>query len=115
MAQIQQTILVDDVDGGDAVETISFGLDGASYEIDLNAENAAALRDALSTWIGHGRRSGRRVGAAPRPRAAKSGSAPAANGDTAAIRAWAKENGHTVSERGRISSTVLDAYKAAND
>jgi hypothetical protein len=117
MAQIQQTILVDDIDGGDAVETVSFGLDGASYEIDLNAENAAALRDALSTWVGHARRSGGRragSGAAARPRAARSASS-SANGDTAAIRAWAKENGHEVSERGRISSTVLEAYKAAND
>ena len=60
MAQQVQVLLVDDIDGGKAVETVSFALDGVSYEIDLSAKNAAKLRDALSTWVGSARRSGGR-------------------------------------------------------
>lgn len=107
MAQKVQVILVDDVDGGDAAETVTFGLDGVTYEIDLNDENAAKLRDALSPWVGHGRKVGGRTSAGTRRRSAASGT------DTAAIRAWARENGHDVSERGRISADVLAAYEAA--
>ena len=62
MAQKTQVVLIDDLDGGTAEETISFSLDGVSYEIDLNADNAAKLREAFSQWVGHGRRvGGRRV------------------------------------------------------
>lgn len=109
MAQKVQVILVDDVDGGDASETVTFGLDGVSYEIDLNEDNAARLRDALSTWVGHGRRVGGRSssGTARRRTAASSGGT-----DTSEIRAWARENGHDVSERGRISAEVMAAYEA---
>ena len=62
MAQKVNIVLVDDIDGSEATETVSFGLDGTTYEIDLNDANAAALRDALATYVGHGRK----VGAAPR-------------------------------------------------
>jgi hypothetical protein len=55
MAQKVQYLLVDDVDGGEAEETVTFALDGVSYEIDLNAENAESLRESVATWIGHGR------------------------------------------------------------
>lgn len=116
MAQKVQVILVDDVDGGDASETVTFGLDGVSYEIDLNDDNAAKLRDSLSTWVGHARKVGGRSGT--RRRSSSSSSAPAAASkggtDTAAVRAWARENGHDVSERGRISAEVLAAYEAAH-
>ena len=59
---VQRTILVleDDLDGGDAVETVSFALDGVSYDIDLNEANATQLRDALAPWVGHARRTGGR-------------------------------------------------------
>ena len=73
MAQKVSIVLIDDIDGSDAVETVSFGLDGTSYEIDLNKKNAAALRDALAGYVGHGRkvtgarRGGRRTAAAARP------------------------------------------------
>ena len=75
MAQQVQVLLVDDIDGGKAAETVSFSLDGVSYEIDLSAKNAAKLRDALSTWVGHARRSGgrRAAPAGPGPLAAASG------------------------------------------
>ena len=61
MAQKVQVVLVDDLDGGEADETVSFALDGVSYEIDLSSKNAAALRDAFATWVGHGRRVGGRT------------------------------------------------------
>ena len=110
MAQKVQVLLVDDLDGGTADETVTFGLDGVSYEIDLNAANADRLRDALAPWTGHARKvSGRGVPArsgAPRGRAAR--------GDAQAIRDWAKANGHHVSERGRISAEVRAAFEAAH-
>lgn len=111
MAQKVQVILIDDVDGGNADETISFALDGVNYEIDLNAENAAALRDAFATWVGHARRVGGRAGRRTRAaRAAANGSGPS----NSEIREWARNNGYEVSDRGRISAEIRDAYTAAH-
>jgi hypothetical protein len=111
MAQKVKVLLIDDLDGSDADETISFAVDGATYEIDLNAEHAAELREAFARWIGHARRSGgRRSG----PRRAAAGSAPSRNGDTGAIREWARENGYKVSDRGRVSAEIREAYTAAH-
>lgn len=106
MAQKVQVVLIDDVDGGEAGETVTFGLDGVTYEIDLSAEHAGQLRDSLAGWVASGRRvSGR----------SKSGTRKVNSGDdTAAIRNWAKENGHQVSERGRISANIREAYAAAS-
>lgn len=118
MAQKVQVLLVDDIDGGDAAETLSFSLDGVNYEIDLSDEHATALRDAFAPWVGHARRVGGRSGAARRssgggaPRAAKSAAAP--ERDTTAVRTWARENGYTVSDRGRISAEVISAFDAAH-
>ncbi|WP_448059024.1 histone-like nucleoid-structuring protein Lsr2 [Cellulomonas hominis] len=110
MAQKVQVLLVDDVDGGTADETVSFSLDGVSYEIDLTTEHAAELRGALATWVGHARKVGGRTGSGrPTTRAGRTSS-----GDAGAIRAWAKSNGFTVSERGRISAEVRKAYEAAH-
>jgi Lsr2 len=110
VAQKVQVILVDDIDGGSAVETVGFSLDGVSYEIDLSSKNAAKLRDAFAGYVGSARRvggrSGRR-GAAPK----RSSAAP---NRTAEIRAWAKSNKVKVSERGRISADVVAKYEAAN-
>lgn len=111
MAQKVQVILVDDVEGGDASETVTFGLDGVSYEIDLNDGNAAKLRESLSTWVGHARRVGARSASGSRRRS--SGGSGSGGTDTATIRAWARDNGHDVSERGRISAEVMAAYEAA--
>ncbi len=113
MAQKVNIILVDDIDGSEATETVTFGLDGTTYEIDLNDENAAALRDALATYVGHGRK----VGAGPRRgrRASSSSSGAAANGPSAKeIRDWARANGHDVPDRGRVSAEVREAYDAAH-
>ncbi len=111
MAQKVQVLLVDDIDGGTADETVTFALDGVSYEIDLTSAHAAELRDALGTWVGHARKVG---GRASSGRGSSGGSSrPRRSSDAGAVRAWAKENGYEVSERGRISAEIRDAYEAA--
>lgn len=109
MAQRVQVILVDDITGGEATETVEFGLDGVTYEIDLSDENAAELRDGLATWIGHARRSGGR-----RQTRRRGAGATARGSDVAKIREWGKENGYTLSDRGRIPREVQEAYAAAH-
>lgn len=108
MAQRVEVVLVDDLDGGVAEETVQFALDGVSYEIDLNADNAAALRDALAVYVGHGRRVGGRRSSG-RASSRRSGSS-----ETAQIRAWAKDRGLGVNERGRIPADIVAQYEAAN-
>ncbi|MGW2325578.1 histone-like nucleoid-structuring protein Lsr2 [Streptomyces sp. NPDC001700] len=110
MAQKVQVLLVDDLDGGEADETVTFALDGKSYEIDLNTVNADKLRDALEPFTKGGRRTGGRAsGGRGKARAASGGGQ-----DTAKIRAWAKENGYEVNDRGRVPATVREAYEKAN-
>ncbi|SDC79328.1 histone-like nucleoid-structuring protein Lsr2 [Nocardioides lianchengensis] len=110
MAQKIHIVLEDDLDGSEASETVTFGLDGSNYEIDLNDKHAAALRDALATYVGHGRK----VGSAPR-RGRKAAATSATSGPSAReIRDWARENGHDVPDRGRVSSEVREAYDAAH-
>ena len=111
MAQKVQVILVDDLDGGEAEESVTFSLDGVSYEIDLSSENAEALREAIAPWVGHARRVSGRAGRGRgpgRPRAA------AAKTDLADVRNWARENGYQVSDRGRVSQEVMTAYEGAH-
>ncbi|MEX5270980.1 Lsr2 family protein [Kocuria sabuli] len=113
MAQTVKIILEDDLDGGPAEETVRFGLDGTQYEIDLSEENAAKLRDAVRPFIAKARR----AQAKQSPKQARSGSARPtgkSNPDTAAIRQWARENGHPVSDRGRIHQDVQKAYYDAH-
>jgi hypothetical protein len=105
MAQRVQVVLVDDVDGGSADETVTFALDGAAYEIDLNSANAASLREALAPWVGHARRVSGRTRSARR--GARSG-----GGNSAEIREWARSAGYSVSDRGRIPAEVKAAYDA---
>ena len=109
MAQKVQVLLVDDINGSEAAETVTFSLDGASYEIDLTGANAQQLRDALSPWVGHARRSGGRKSTR---RGTTTGGAR--RGDLSAVREWARNNGHKVSDRGRISADILAAYDKAN-
>ena len=103
MAQKVNIVLVDDIDGSDAEETVTFALDGREYEIDLSKKHAARLRDALAPYVGHARRANGR-----RSRSRAGGPSPAD------IRAWARENGFSVPDRGRVSSNVRDAYLAAH-
>lgn len=109
MAQKVQVVLIDDLDGGDADETVTFALDGVAYEIDLNAKNAAALREAFAPWVAHGRRVGGRTRSGGSRR---SGTPRSAGGKNSEIREWARANGYTVSERGRIPAEVKSAYDA---
>jgi hypothetical protein len=111
MAQRVEVKLIDDIDGGDAAETVSFSLDGISYEIDLSDKHAKKLRDEFATWTGHARRSGTGGKSTSRRRSASAG---AKRGDLAAVREWARANGHQVSDRGRISAEVQAAYDKAH-
>jgi hypothetical protein len=120
MAQKTIVQLIDDLDGAQAAETISFGLDGAHYEIDLSEENAAALRDVLATYIAHARRAGRANsraangnGAAGTPRRGRS-AARTDREQTAQIREWARNNGYKIGEKGRIPADILAAWEAAH-
>ncbi len=111
MAQKVQVLLLDDIDGNEAAETVSFSLDGVAYEIDLNADNARAMRDSISHWIGHARRSAARAAALRQStrRAGVKGDGPSPG----ELREWARANGYQVSERGRISEQIREAYAAA--
>lgn len=111
MAQKVKVLLIDDIDGSDAEETVSFAVDGVSYEIDLNAANAAELREAFARWIGHARKSGGRRAPARRSSSASSSST---GSETGPIREWARANGYKVSDRGRIPADIREAYAAAN-
>ena len=119
MAQQVNVKLVDDVDGSDAAGTVSFAIDGRAYEIDLSDDNATRLRESLASFVAAARKSGGASVAAGRraPKmTASSGRRPQPldREQTAAIRAWARQNGHQVSDRGRISKTVVDAFQAAH-
>lgn len=112
MAQKVHIVLVDDLDGSEATETVSFGLDGTSYEIDLNKKNASAMREALSGYVGHARKVGSAKG---RPRRSSASVAASNGGHTAKeIRDWARSNGLDVPDRGRVSADVRQAFDAAH-
>jgi hypothetical protein len=109
MAQKVQVILVDDIDGGPAEETLSFSLDGVSYEIDLSTANAAKLRDSVAPYVGTARRVGGRSSSG-RGRSRRAGG----DNRSAQIREWARTNGHQVNERGRVAAGIIAAYDAAH-
>jgi hypothetical protein len=107
MAQKVQVLLVDDLDGGEATETVSFGLDGTAYEIDLSSDNASKLRKDFQSYIDHARKGG----GGGRRRRARTGPT---RERSAEIRAWARQRGHKVSERGRIPATIISEYEASH-
>jgi Lsr2 len=107
MAQKVQVLLVDDLDGGEASETVSFSLDGTAYEIDLSSENAGKLRKDFSPYIDRARKGG----GGGRRRRARTGPG---RERSAEIRAWARQRGHKVSERGRIPATIISEYEASH-
>lgn len=112
MVQRVQIILEDDLSGGEATETVEFALDGVTYEIDLNDENARKLREGLAPWIAEARRSGGRRQTRRRGGGSTGGSAKSE--ELAKIREWGRQNGFKVSSRGRVSQELQDAYAAAN-
>jgi hypothetical protein len=109
VAQKHIVQLIDDVDGSTATETVQFAIDGSSYEIDLNAKNAAKLRDSLAGYVANARRATRGASHAPVARKA----ARTDRAQTQAIREWAKKNGYKVGEKGRIPATIVEAYNAS--
>ena len=110
MAQKIQTLFIDDIDGTEAEGTVRFGLDGAEYEIDLNAKHADALRKALAKYIDAARRS---AGTARRP--ARTGRRASASGvNTTEVREWAKAQGIEVKDRGRVPAELVVRFRAAN-
>lgn len=104
--------LVDDLDGGDAEETVRFALDGTQYEIDLSKSNAAKLRDILAPYVGAGAKVAR-GGVVVGGRAARGrGGATADREQNKAIREWAKKAGKDISDRGRIPQEIVDEFHA---
>src|SRR6266487_6859632 len=107
MAQKIQTLFIDDIDGSEAEGTIRFGLDGTEYEIDLNSEHSAQLRQALQRYTAHARKVG-----GPSRRGARAPSRRSASAiDTTAVRAWAKDQGIEIKERGRVPARVVEQYR----
>jgi len=108
VAQKVQTLFIDDIDGSDAEGTVRFGLDGAEYEIDLNAKHAEALRKALARYVEAARRSpGTR-------RPARNGRRPSPSGlNSNEVRDWAKSQGIDVKDRGRVPAELIVKFKAA--
>jgi hypothetical protein len=106
MAQKVTVALEDDLDGGPAAETVRFAFDGSDYEIDLSKKNASTFRKELAPFVEHARKAGR---AQPR-RPGRTAASRQRSGD---VRAWARENGITVSDRGRIPANVVEQYHAA--
>ena len=111
MAQRIQTLLIDDIDGGEAAGTVRFGLDGTQYEIDLSAAHGDELREALGQYLAHARR----IGGTARgtARGAARGRRDGAVVDTAKVREWARGQGIEVKDRGRVPAGVVEQYKTA--
>lgn len=114
MAQKVMVQLVDDLDGAQSedISTVTFGLDGVTYEIDLTDKNANNLRKGLEEFVASARRTGGRI---KRGTAAKAGNGSATNSheQAQAIRDWARRNGHEVSNRGRIPAGLIEAFETA--
>lgn len=108
MAQKVNVLLVDDIDGSEADETLAFGFDGTHYEIDLNSEHAQVLRGQLGRYA----KAARKVTASARPSRVRTISAN--DGLNRDIRSWAKERGLNVNDRGRIPADIIAKYKAEN-
>jgi len=108
MSKNVSVVVTDDLDGSAGAQTVTFGFDGVSYEIDLGAENRAKLEGAFAPFIS----AGRKVSRTARRRSGTRPSGPSV--DRAAVRAWAREAGLNVSERGRISAEVMSQYEAAH-
>ena len=114
MAQQTTVKFVDDLDGSEAVGTVSFSLENRTYAIDLSDENTDKLHEALAPFIEHARQIGRGSGRGRGQRQPSTEKHTRSNREeTHAIREWARQNGHQVSDRGRIPKSVLEAYQAA--
>ena len=108
MAQKIQTLFIDDIDGGEAEGTVRFALDGAEYAIDLSSQHTDELKNALSKYIQYARK----ISKTTRQPATRGGRRSSTI-DTVAVRAWARENGVDIKERGRVPADVIAKYQAA--
>ncbi|MEU6698266.1 Lsr2 family protein [Pseudonocardia sp. NPDC046786] len=113
MAQQTTITLIDDIDGSEADEQVEFAVDGRAYEIDLSAANAERLRESLAPFVAAARRAGGRRSAAPAA-SSSNGSSASERAANRAVREWAIAQGMKISERGRIPSSVLQAYQNAH-
>ena len=109
MAQKIQTLFIDDIDGGEAEGTVRFSLDGTEYEIDLSTKHNEELRSTLRGYIDHARKVS---GSARRSAPARGGRKPSTV-DTVAVRAWARENGYDIKDRGRVPAELVAKYREA--
>lgn len=112
MAQKHVVQLIDDLDQSVADETVTFAVDGSTYEIELSSKNAAKLRDSLAPYVAHARRAGRSARVSLSPSSASSKRARGDREQTHAVREWARKNGHKVGDKGRIPARVLEAYQS---
>lgn len=110
MAREIRVILTDDIDGGEGARSVEFSLDKSAYSIDLSEANIAKLEAALAPYIAKAERVGRRKAASTGTRR----SSASRSGGSSAVREWARANGYTISDRGRVPGAVLEAYEAAN-
>lgn len=107
MAQRVEVLLIDDIDDTEADETVTFALDGVRYEIDLNSSHSAELREQLKPWTNAARRAGGR-------KSSKTKTNSLSPNERTAIRAWARSQGHTIGDKGRIAASIQEAYVAAH-
>jgi nucleoid-associated protein Lsr2 len=114
MATQTKVELIDDLTGGKADETVMFAIDGREYEIDLSLDNAGELRDNMARYLAKARK----LTAVPTSRARSNGNggnrASVDREQLRAIREWARQHGHNVSDRGRISAEIKQAFDAAH-
>lgn len=103
-----QIVLIDDLDGSEGAETVTFGLDGTTYEIDLSEANAASLREALAPYLAKANR------VSPTGKARQTRKRASTSNSATEIRAWAQEQGMAVSARGRVPAEIRQAYEAAH-
>lgn len=102
---VTTTEYTDDIDGGKAEGTVRFGYEGNSYEIDLSRANTRAFEKAMALYVGHARKM--------RSTRTRSATTSRSKHDLAAVRAWAKDAGYEVSDRGRVAGSIIEAYEAA--
>jgi hypothetical protein len=116
MAKQTTVVFVDDLDGSEASGTVSFALEGRSYQIDLSDKNADKLRSALAPFIDAARTTGGSRRQRTSPKTAPQGKATQMTDRerTTSIREWARQHGHKVADRGRIPAAIVEAYQKAN-
>ena len=115
MAQKVIREFVDDIDGSPAERTFTFAVDGTHYEIDLSSENIKEFNEAIAGFV----ESARKVKTSGNGRRArKTSSSTSGSGrsreQTQAVREWARQQGHSINDRGRIPVSIQQAFEQAH-